>query len=405
MTSKIDALLVEDSGSDAQLVEAIIGASDWGQPHLDHAVRLDQALQMIGANTYDVVLLDLHLPDGHGVSLIRSVKQLAPQMAVVVLTGLQDQATATAALQEGAQDYVVKSETFSVERLAKLGYVDAGNSLVQRIRYAIERAHLTTTLQADQERHALALQGADEAIWDWDLRRDRIFYSRPWKRLLGLRDNHIGDTPAAWLSRIYPADRKPFEAGLKNYLDRRQPGSLANAAVNAPAPFQWEYRMRHADGHYLWVCTRGIARWNPAGHPIRMTGTQTNITLRKVKEESSQARKEVAQKALHAVSIGLLSLLANIHLKEGRFEPAQPLLVGALEMRKQLLGPRHPDVIFNLYNLAVAYDNHGAYGQAKILFEEALALFEQVFGKHHQHTKTIRFRIFLLNQMNESLGL
>ena len=169
MKSTIDALLVEDSCSDAQLVEAIVNSSEFAKPQLHHAERFDEALRMLRKDAFDVILLDLNLPDGKGLHLLKKIKKLAPQMPVVILTGIQDQTVATAALQEGAQDYVVKSAEFSPTRLARLGYVDIGNSLVQRIQYAIKRAASSQKIDISQERYALVAKGTNDGIWDWDL--------------------------------------------------------------------------------------------------------------------------------------------------------------------------------------------------------------------------------------------
>ncbi|MEM7063436.1 MAG: response regulator [Cyanobacteria bacterium P01_B01_bin.77] len=136
----MNALLVEDSYSDAQLVKTVVSSSNSDTPTLHHVGRFDEALTILEKTTFDIVLLDLHLPDGEGLHLIKRLKQQAPQMPIVVLTSLQDQTVAEAALREGVQDYVVKSETFSPLRLSKMGYVDVGNMLIKQLKYAIKRA-------------------------------------------------------------------------------------------------------------------------------------------------------------------------------------------------------------------------------------------------------------------------
>ncbi|MEL6352036.1 MAG: response regulator [Cyanobacteria bacterium J06627_28] len=140
MNSNIEVLLVEDSFSDAKMVEAIVSASNLARPTFHHAMRFENALTMLKENSYDLVLLDLHLPDGEGIELIAQIKQQVPKIPVVVFTGLQDGETALAAIQQGAQDYLLKSDTFSPARLSQLGHTDLGNWLVQRIYNAIKQA-------------------------------------------------------------------------------------------------------------------------------------------------------------------------------------------------------------------------------------------------------------------------
>ena len=314
MSLNIEALLVEDNWSDAQLFEAIINSSELGKSKLHHAERFDEALTVLEANTFDVVLLDLHLPDGQGLDLIKQLKKLAPQTPIVVLTGLQSQTVAMAALQEGAQDYLVKSDTFSPTRLAQLGYIDVGNLLVQRLRYAIERAELTKQLEISQERYALAVQGANDGIWDWDLKHHRVYYSLRWQSLLGLQDDRIGDSPDEWLSRIHPHDRERFEQQFQEHLGCRQ------------QQFHCEYRIRHKDGDYRWVLTRGMALWGPTGIAYRIAGSQTDMTTRKLLEQALYQEKELAQITLHSIGDAVITTDEQGYIKD--FNPVAERLTG-----------------------------------------------------------------------------
>lgn len=391
MKSTIDALLVEDSCSDAQLVQAIISSSELGAPQLHHAERFGKALDMLRVNVFDVVLLDLHLPDGQGLSLIKQLKQFAPEVPVVVLTCTQDPSLAEAALQEGAQDYVVKSDAFSPDRLAQLGYVDVGNLLVQRIRYAIKRSASSHNLSGGQDRDALIAQGANDGIWDWNLQQNRIYYSPNWCSLLGLPN--IGDSPEEWLSRIHSEDRARFEQSLRNYLARRCP------------KFHCEYRLRHQNGDYLWVLTRGVAVWNTAGRAHRLVGCQTDMTVRVKTKSSALQKRQLAETTLHAMGIGMVASLAELYLYEGRYSEAEPLLQGVLAMRTWLLGPTHLDVALSLYSLATLYDNQGRYRKAQPLFQEALQLFEQNLGSGHPYTQSLRQQLRLISKINRALDL
>ena len=124
-------LLVEDNPVDALLVrrtlerEATIPSSF----RLDHATALGPALDWLGKQHHDVILLDLNLPDSHGVETVRRVREVEPELPIVVLTIADDQDTALKALRAGAQDYLVKEEfTDSV--------------LFRAIRYAMERRRI-----------------------------------------------------------------------------------------------------------------------------------------------------------------------------------------------------------------------------------------------------------------------
>lgn len=393
MKSVIDALLVEDSPSDAQLVEKIVNLADTIKPVFHHVRRFDDALSVLEFNTFDVILLDLHLPDGEGISLIKRLKQRVPHTPIVVLTGQTEQSLVEEALQAGVQDYVIKSDLFSPIYLKKLGYTNVGNQLVQRLQYAINRTKSHQILNQDQERYALVAQAAHDGIWDWDLKTESVYYSPQWKSLLGLQHVAISDSPEEWLSRIHPEDRDQVEDKLHTYLLTRQ------------SSFHCEYRIRHENGEYLWVLTRGTAMWDPSGVAYRLVTCHTDMSLKTQLPHAPQEQQDIAQSTLHYVAIGMLSHLANLNLEQDQPEEAVPLLEGTLMMRKWLLGSNHVDVIANVYQLATLYDNQGRYKKAKFLYQEALALFEENFGEHHPTTKLVRLKVMLINRMNDVMGI
>ncbi|MDV3353271.1 GGDEF domain-containing response regulator [Leptolyngbyaceae cyanobacterium CCMR0082] len=315
MTTGIDALLIEDNISDAQLFQELLSSSELLETTLHHIERFNEAIRTLETNNnFDVVLLDLCLPDGQGVDLVKQIKTLVPKVPVVVLTGIQDQNVAIAALQEGAQDYLVKSDTFSPERLQRLGYVDVGNLLAKTIQYAIERTELTKKLEISEERYALAVQGANDGIWDWDLRTNTICYSLRWKTMLGLNHSNLSDSPEEWLSRIHADSRSEFEQTLQEHLASQR------------SNFQFEYRMRHADGSYRWMLTRGMALWDEEGQPYRIAGSQTDTTERKHLEQSLYQEKELAQITLHSIGDAVITTDAHGYIKD--FNPVAEKLTG-----------------------------------------------------------------------------
>jgi len=121
-------LLVEDNAGDARLILETL--KDAGlRFELRHAPRLGDALPLLAERAADVVLLDLSLPDAHGLETVRRALAAGPETAIVVLTGLDDESVAIQAVQAGAQDYLVK------------GQVEPG-TLSRALRYAMERKRL-----------------------------------------------------------------------------------------------------------------------------------------------------------------------------------------------------------------------------------------------------------------------
>ncbi len=141
-----------------------------------------------------------------------------------------------------------------------------------------------TALQEREERLALVVQGTNDGIWDWDLDKNTAYYSPRWKEMLGYTDKEIQNTPEAWRSRIHPEDFERATAQQQAYLDGKVP------------VYQVEHRLRHKDGSYRWILTRGIALRHPDGKPYRMAGSHTDITERKRADEAvRQSEKRFAQ--------------------------------------------------------------------------------------------------------------
>jgi len=124
--TRIRVLHVEDSPGDARLMHEFL--REEGRSDLDWhlAQRVDEALDLLAAEPFDVVLLDLSLPDARGLETVHRICEAAPQVPIVVLTGLDDENLAVRAVQVGAQDYLIK------------GQLD-GHGCLRSIRYAIER--------------------------------------------------------------------------------------------------------------------------------------------------------------------------------------------------------------------------------------------------------------------------
>ena len=122
----IKVLLIEDNPGDVRLIREILAEVRGARFDLECADRLSAGLERLAAGGIDVILLDLGLPDSQGFDTFSKVYAQSPQAPILLLTGLDDEALAVQAVQQGAQDYLVK------------GQVD-GNLLVRAMRYAIER--------------------------------------------------------------------------------------------------------------------------------------------------------------------------------------------------------------------------------------------------------------------------
>lgn len=138
----IQVLLVEDNPGDARLLQEILADVTSAEFELTQIDRLEAALQWLNANNCDIILLDLSLPDSHGLETIVRTCTQAPTIPIIVLTGLDDETLAISAMQEGAQDYLVKGQVNS-------------NMLARSMRYAIERKRAEQALKRQIEQEGL----------------------------------------------------------------------------------------------------------------------------------------------------------------------------------------------------------------------------------------------------------
>ena len=154
-----------------------------------------------------------------------------------------------------------RSVTFNGEPSILAGYYDISD------RKAAEEA-----LLASEVRYALISRAANDGIWDWDIPSGEVYYSSRWREIVGAEPNKRLSTLDDWLSRVHPED----VLRLKREIDEHIAGHTPQLDT--------EYRIRHGDGRYCWMQCRGIALRNGAGEPIRMAGSQSDITLRKTYE-------------------------------------------------------------------------------------------------------------------------
>jgi two-component system CheB/CheR fusion protein len=138
-------LLVEDSPSDAALLQECLTQGGLGSFKFEHAETLEQALRLLDWSPFDLLLLDLSLPDSNGPETYLRARKAAPHLPIVVLTGVEDETVGLAAVRQGIQDYLIKGQAY-------------GRQTARSIRYAIERKRTEEALK--QAEAALQLERA-----------------------------------------------------------------------------------------------------------------------------------------------------------------------------------------------------------------------------------------------------
>lgn len=136
-----------------------------------------------------------------------------------------------------------------------------------------ERKKVEQALRISKDRYELAMRGANDGLWDWELQNDEVYYSQRWKGMLGYADRDISNSSDEWIKRIHPEDVEKLKLDLTAHFK----GSTSH--------FENEHRMLHRDGTYRWMLSRGLAVFDENKKALRIAGSQTDITDRKYAEE------------------------------------------------------------------------------------------------------------------------
>ncbi len=132
---------------------------------------------------------------------------------------------------------------------------------------------ITHGIVSDVERRALALTGAGDMIWDWDVSADKVYTSPETEHVLGLKRGALEGPAAVWLDVLHPLDRDRFRASLDSAVEQRR-GRLTQ-----------DFRLRAADGHFVWLSLKARPVVGSDGEVVRLVGTLTDVTDFKNSEE------------------------------------------------------------------------------------------------------------------------
>jgi diguanylate cyclase (GGDEF)-like protein/PAS domain S-box-containing protein len=185
-------LLVEDNPGDARLLREMLNEQASHGIELTHVVCMVDAEKHLALCTVDMILLDLGLPDAQGLGAVRRAREAAPRMPLVVLTGLDDESLATQALQEGAQDYLIK------------GQIEA-RGLLRALRYAVERKAMEEALFEEKERAQVTLNCIGDAVICTDITGNINFLNLVAEKMTGWTRREAAGRPMAEVFRILDA--------------------------------------------------------------------------------------------------------------------------------------------------------------------------------------------------------
>lgn len=256
----IKVLLVEDNPEDVFLLERILQKAKGARFELETADSLGKALSRLEQGNIDVVLLDLSLNDSHGLETFYTAQANAPEVPIIVLSGLDDETVALNAVHAGAQDYLVK------------GRVDS-QLIMRAMVYAIERTQAKQALLEAEAKYRSIFENAVEGI----------FQTTPdgW---------YLSVNPA--LTRIYGYNSpeeltsKLTNIGKSLYVDPNRRAEFIRLMQENGVVTDFESQIYRKDGSIIWISENARAVRDPQGKLLYYEGLVEDITKRKLTEET-----------------------------------------------------------------------------------------------------------------------
>ncbi|MFT9495435.1 bifunctional diguanylate cyclase/phosphodiesterase [Anaerosolibacter sp.] len=183
-------------------------------------------------------------------------------------------------------------------------------------------------LMISDQRYELAVEGANDGIWDWDLESDNYFFSLKGKGSFGYDDTEIPNRHDSWKQLLHPEDREKAVKLIESYL------------ASQSGIYESTYRLKCKDGGYRWILSRGKGIWDKEGHPVRVAGSHTDITEYMELQERLYQEKELYQNIIHGAAVFILGVDTEGRIFE--FNPFAEKLTGYT--KNEVLGTKWFDM-------------------------------------------------------------
>ncbi len=265
----VGILIVDDQSDHLELMQELLENAGHKNLYLAHSGK--EALSLLKKEPgIGLVLLDLVMPGIDGYEVCRTIKSsdVFSDLFVIVVTGgsFDIEATVQKSFKLGAMDFLSKPfnrvELISRVRSALSLFYEKESNKKQKEKLA-----------KSEERLALAVMDKTNGIWDWNVSSGEIYFSENWVELLSLDSSELSDGLGIWKSRIHPEESDIVISRMKDLWERKRDH------------FFEEHRLRCQNGEYRWVISRGKAVWNESGNVVRMAGSLTDVTEKKLLEK------------------------------------------------------------------------------------------------------------------------
>ena len=298
-TDPVRILLVEDNPGDAGLIQQTFEETRAGHYEIEHVDRLSQAIARLAEVDFDLVLLDLGLPDSKGLDTFAALQATAPDLAVVVLTGNRDESQGSEAVQAGAQDYLVKGAIAGVSFLRSLDYAIERHRVQQELRQLNEELELrvearTRELGESERKYRTLVDQSLQGIVIAQGERPRLEYANPaMGAILGYAPQELMELDSdQTMQVIHPDDRAMF---LRTYRRR----------IQGDPALHFEFRGLRRDGETRWLAVSTARIDFQGSHAV--LATFVDVTDRRNAERALAAEKERLAVTVSSIGDGVIA--------------------------------------------------------------------------------------------------
>lgn len=324
-TNSIEILLVDDSPTVIKGIRSYLAEGKTDSYTVVEAASLAQALDALKEQSFDIVMLDITLPDSSDMDTITSVRAKAPDTAIVVLTGSGETRTAKEALKHGCQDFLIKDS------------FDA-NLMRHVIRYAVERSRMEVKQRKNEQRFQDYAEAGADWFWEMDLNLSFRYLSDEFEDVMGLDKNaFLGKS----LALIGPVQKTGPDWG-KNLKRLHDHQSFRN----------FECAFEGNEGDLQWLQLNGRPIFDDDGQFQGYRGTCADITLEKYDEWQLRHSKEVVDGILSTSLDGFLVLksIRDVYDKIGDFS-----FTHINRKAEEILGRSRMDLLGKLFRLEMPH--------------------------------------------------